>query len=1735
LTTEYEASTFRDPEDLPAGRSTGTSRSILSNRVSHFLDINGPSITVDTACSATMTAVDIACQYLALGKADSMVVAGSTLYMDPITLQDPGPMKEAFSTSGKCHSFDAKADGYIRAEAINAVFLKRLDEALRDRDPIRAIIRGTAVNSDGHTPGLTSPNPAAQAAAIRAAYRNAGITSFDDTGFLECHGTGTYSGDPLEIEGLASVFAPTRPAHKPLIIGSIKSNIGHSEAAAGLSGLIKAAMVVEKGIIPGNPTFITPNPRIDFEGSRVRVSRDATPWPEYAPIRRASVNSFGFGGSNGHCVLEAVDTHLETHGSSKTFVSSFGEGNISSWIDGDYDDDETPGALGSRPLQLLTFSANDRDALTANVKAISNHLIHPAVTVSLADVAYTLSERRTHHFHRAFIVTDSTDFVTGTETVAKKRAEPPRVGFVFTGQGAQWSAMGKHLLSHFPLAKAIVAELDAALQTLPQPPSWSLLDKLTQKQDPVHLRRPEISQPLVTALQLALLRVLEHWGIRPESVVGHSSGEIAAAVAAGLIPADAAIKVAYLRGQAAVSRPPQQDLGMLAVGLSVEQVVAYLGTEPTVHIACFNSPSSLTLCGPLADLERVRDRVQKDGHFARLLQVDLAYHSEYMADIAAEYERLLVESCAVADEAGDTAVATDVSMISSVTGRVMEPGVRPDPAYWRRNMTSPVRFAQAATEMLSRPHGPEFLIEIGPSNALSGPVAQVIAAMGSTSQVQYTSAAKRGPDTLLSLFDAVGKLWANGGSVDMTRVNTYDQPSLVVDLPNYQWNHSNRYWHQGLASEEWRHRKFVSHDLLGSKIPGTSWKAPSWLRMIRLDDLPWLRDHEIASQLLFPGTGFLAMAMEAAFQTTAVNEWSAYGSTQPASFTYHMENVQFLRGLELSETNAVRVMLTLTPVYAPLKPWHEFNITSVSNDGTSSILHCTGLVRIVSEPAFSRLPTAPPPGVMEPLKYPHNSDYCYRLMHGTGYHYGPHFQRLVEIEWTWGGARTLGTLSLAEPPSTYRQSRYPIHPVSLDSFLQFSGFSVRQRQKKFSGVESLVPGRIDNLVVAGGADACHASVARVALSAALGGQGKKERATSYEVAGAAYDPDDGRCLLEMKGLRFTTLGADADVATSHSYARLAWNVDLSLTDEASLNRVLSGHTAGSGSWCKKVLELVRHTNPAASVLEVATNPESASCLSLDGRDVDTAHFAAFHFVSNGPKQLLEIQDRHSTVPNATFQLLDATVPGTVISTDQCDFAVLRVGPRSTARGMSTVIDNISRSLTENGQLLLVHEADPPADVELEDAVALLRERFVSVKNLSKATCCLAALAQSPIPNLADKRQNGDQVQVNPTITCLRFTQPNARSLAILNNLRNAGFIIHDHDANCLSEEHIPASSTVLCLDELFETVTATLTPACWSTLQSLIRTECHLLWVTSGAQGPGPRATHPDRAASHGLLRVLRAEEPHLRLLTLDVAEHSSEEASFAAVHTLLIALLQHSNSTQPAFAAENEFCAGLDGAIYTPRVVPDENINTAKFEHVRGGRKAEPVDFATTERYIRLRAERPGMIDSLEYVEVHAAANLELVCEEEVVEVEMYAVGVNFKDVMLTLGLVGGAGEFSIGSEGAGVVTRVGLGVTSVRLGQRVVVIWQGMYANRVRVPARCVHRIPDGLSFADAATLPVAYLTALLGLRDLGGLKKGQRVLIHSATGGVGNAAVQLAKYIGAEVSASNDSHYPFREANY
>ncbi|GKT64373.1 polyketide synthase [Colletotrichum tofieldiae] len=1674
---DYGDMQARDPEDRAAATVVGIGRAMLSNRISHFLNIHGPSMTIDTACSGSLTGLDVACRYLHTKEINSAIVAGCNIYLSPEHVMDHhmGANGTA-SLSGKCHTFDEKADGYIKAEAVNMVYIKRLSDAIRDGDPIRAIIRGTATNSDGWTAGIASPNSEAQARAIRQAYANAGITDLSATSYVECHGTGTRAGDVIEVNGVAAVFGPSRPSGKPLRIGSVKANIGHSEPGAGISGLLKTILSLEKGIIPGNPTFITPNPKLDFASLKVLPSKEATRWPA-VPFRRASVNSFGYGGSNAHVILDAP-VGLETH------VSSYLKESADL-----FEDEETAG----KPY-ILAFSANDDQSLRAQYVALDRHLMDPSVKVDLRDLAYTLSEKRTKHYHRGYTVTRTSSVDLQSLTVGSVRPEPPRLGFIFTGQGAQWSEMGKELIETFPAAASRIRHLDEVLQSIPEPCTWTLFDMLTKPQRPEDLKRPEISQPICTALQLALLAVIDTAGIRSQAVAGHSSGEIAAAVAAGFLTPAQAIKIAYYRGQATSAATFESPVGMLAAGLGADAVAPYLHNS-SVQIACFNSPASVTLSGKQSDLESLESKLKADGHFARLLQVSAAYHSRYMHPIASLYRDLLETRVDWTEPSKSRA-----AMFSSTTGKLVERS--PGPEYWVQNMVTPVLFSQSISAMLSQAEPVNVLIEIGPSNALSGPVNQIKTALSKSTE--YIPAWKRGAEALQTFLDLAGKLFIMGSSINLAAMNKDDlekSPSFITDLPNYQWNHSTKYWYENEASVDWRFRKFSHHDLLGGKVLGTPWNEPVWKKVLKLSDLPWLQDHKIGDGVIFPASGYVAMAVEAIFQKNkAIGRLADNVETHQVS--YKLRDISFSRAMPLEDQDQdTKILFSLTPCSSTKDSWHEFNVSSLSK--SIAIEHCKGRISIVDQPVEYE--------DLRPFRHSTPAALWYKAMRDVGYNFGPGFQRLQEIEATAGLRENRASVSFAIPESKTRQSVYPLHPASIDSCFQAGAPSLWSGHRSSVG-NLMLPVMIDELVISAHGDRPEVGIA--VANARFTGIGRIDDAQRYKTNVSVFNEKNGELLLGLSGLRFHAVES-SNKSQSHPYSQTAWKPDYTFLSNERLARVLESKAEnGDDSVSAAIGELaglVAHKNPGVKIKE--SSLVGSDSFWIDHvRPIASQISADCEYLFSVPSQDagLESRTKYARSGNVTFGVHDPENPFAELHAEG-PFGLLIVRTSRPLSAVRVLLESVRRAVSDDGFLLVLQENDIASqNGSLEhfytngDSGSIDDNFLPGFEMIPTTLNGESSMANVKIAYFGAAVADGPAGSMKPPVHLVRFQNQDDTK-----DIENALQTVHGWQLleQALPLDNLPDGCTVVVLDEILSPVISNISDEQYLALQKLVEKRCRLLWVTAGAQ---MHVTHPEQSLFVGVARSLRSEDPGALILCLDV-ESSSGSGSIDAID----AAIKHLLSADTFEFSDSEF-AERDGLLHVCRIVPDNLINQSEEKAVKG---AEPQvrSLHNQEPCIRLISDRPGRLESLHWAESRDHDIL----EDHKIEVEVHATALNFKvsvsgtrsgvrheadlesvkDLANVMGFVP-ANEHQTGFEASGIVTRVGKDIDKFHPGDRVVIIRRdgGCFANKVKHIVEGVHLIPDWMSFE--VTKPPA------------------TVLIHSASGGVGLAAIQLCKYFGAEI---------------
>ncbi|KAJ4386024.1 hypothetical protein N0V93_008915 [Gnomoniopsis smithogilvyi] len=887
MTADYYDVLSRDIESMPQYMVTGTSRCITSNRVSYFFDWKGPSVTLDTACSSSLVAVHQAVQELRRGQSTLAIAAGVNLILGP-ELYIAESKLHMLSPTGRSRMWDAGADGYARGEGFAAIVLKPLSQAIADGDDIECIIRETGVNQDGRTAGITMPSVSSQSSLIRSTYQRCGLdcSSFQDRcQYFEAHGTGTLAGDPVEAEAVRNAFFG-EPLKNPsegndsedsnvLYVGSVKTVIGHLEGSAGLAGLLKASLAVQHGLIPPNMHFQRLNPKIEPFYQHLRVPTEATPWPSLpdgAP-RRASVNSFGFGGTNCHAIIESWRP-------TKTATSDLGD-------------------TSQIPFGPFTISAKSDSALYRSATALARTLEAKQDELELDNLAYTLQMHRSEFgFKASFSATTCTELRSKIQSALSHSSNgdaelsgsipsihvtkdlPPRILGVFTGQGAQWPRMGADLYKHSAAFRQSILDLECSLADLPEPPAWSLTAELLAPPETSRVDEAAISQPLCTALQIALVDLLAASGIKFSAVVGHSSGEIAAVYAAGYINASDAVRIAYYRGLHANIESDVQVPGlMMAVGMGFEDARAFCHRDNfrgRIVAAASNSRSSTTLSGDADAIEEAKNVLDSEGIFARVLKVQKAYHSHHMNACAGPYLDSL-RQCNIAIERAEG--QGDCEWFSSVYGpegrSIDDPAALRD-TYWVKNLAQPVLFSQALDRAVMESYCFDLVLEVGPHAALKGPASETIRGLTGVI-IPYTGTLARQKNDLNTFSDALGFVWSRFQSpspvVDFqgfrkacTGDDKAPKPSLIKGLPTYAWDHDRPLWKEPRVSRAYRERKNPPHELLGTATSNGDNQEMRWRNIMKLNEMEWLRGHQFQNQVLFPAAGYVSMAVEAAMR-----------------------------------------------------------------------------------------------------------------------------------------------------------------------------------------------------------------------------------------------------------------------------------------------------------------------------------------------------------------------------------------------------------------------------------------------------------------------------------------------------------------------------------------------------------------------------------------------------------------------------------------------------------------------------------------------------------------------------------------------------------------------------------------------------------------------------------------------------------------------------------------------------
>ena len=806
-----------------AHSATGMMMTMLANRISHAFDFRGPSMTVDTACSSSLVAVHLAAQSIWNGDSAIALAGGVNIMVGPNTAI--AESRSGFlSPEGRSKAFDESADGYARGEGGAVVIIKPLAQALLDGDDIYAQILGTAVSQDGHTDGITVPREEAQEAAIRTALQRAGVDPAQ-IGYVEAHGTGTPVGDPIEMRALANALTTDRPAERPLLIGSVKTNIGHLEAGAGVAGLIKAALVVKHGYIPANLHLQNPTQHVSVVDLKLDIPAAGRPFPD-TDRRVAGVNSFGFGGTNAHVVL------AEPPGAQQN----------------------TPDGAEAPPLTLLPISARSEQALVATAARLAEHL-DSRPDIGLTDLVYTLAQRRAHLSHRHTLIAEDIADARGQLravgnggeiTTGRTSSTPPKLAFVCTGMGPQWWKMCRGLLDVFPVFTDSILRSSRELSKYAD---WSLIEELRRDESSSRMADTEFAQPANFAIQVALAEQLAHFGVTPDAVIGHSAGEVAAHHLAGLLSFERAVEVIYHR-----SRLQQRTSGqgrMLAVGLDADTLMQTIDEKMLdefgrrVSVAAVNSPSAVTIAGDGDVLEDIARQLDEAQIFNRYLAVKVPYHTHYMDAVKDELYGAL---------AGLSSEPGHLPLYSTVTGELLT-GYGAGAAYWWQNTRATVLFEPALRRMLD--DGYTQFVELGPHPVLAASILEIAGAQ----RVSVTPSQRREDDDGRTLLNCLGALHSAGHDVAWDRVHPRGAARLV-DIPSYPWQ-TKRYWYDNYEVDEALFYRPV-HPLLGQPVRGVH---PTWEAEISTATHEFLADHRVQGSVVVPGAVYVEMALAAGRET----------------------------------------------------------------------------------------------------------------------------------------------------------------------------------------------------------------------------------------------------------------------------------------------------------------------------------------------------------------------------------------------------------------------------------------------------------------------------------------------------------------------------------------------------------------------------------------------------------------------------------------------------------------------------------------------------------------------------------------------------------------------------------------------------------------------------------------------------------------------------------------------------
>jgi acyl transferase domain-containing protein/NADPH:quinone reductase-like Zn-dependent oxidoreductase/acyl carrier protein len=969
---------------------TGNALNAISGRVAFALGLEGPAVAVDTACSSSLVAVHQACQALHSGDCDLALAGGVNVLLSPVSTIAASRAR-MLSPVGRCKTFDASADGYVRSEGCGILVLKRLSDAVRDGDRVCAVIPGSAVNQDGASSGLTVPNGGAQQRLITAALARAGLDA-GDVDYLEAHGTGTALGDPIEVQAAGAVYGAARDADRPLLIGSVKTNIGHLESASGVAGMIKVVLSLQHEMLPQSLHFETPSPHIPWDSLPVRVVDKATPWQANGRTRRAGISSFGFTGTNAHVLIEEAPPLGAT-------ADEYSTGDIAELDEPD------------EPVEVLPLSARSPQALAALAQRYVEWLnAHPKVDI--AEVCCTAGVGRSHFDHRAALVVDSVQSAReALADLAENRMRPgvlrgectdlPTTAWLFTGQGSQYPGMARELFDAEPVFADTVTRCAEAVQGMLPRPLLEVLfatDRETGADAGKTLRHTSFAQPALFAVEMGLARLWQSWGVEPDVVLGHSVGQYAAACVAGVFGLEDGARLMAERGRLFGSLP---DGGrMVAVFADAKYVEEIANEFPRVSVAAYNGPNTV-LSGPGADLEQVVARGGNDGIRCSWLETSHAFHSELLEPVLGEFESYAARL--------QFAVPT-LPLVCNRTGAVLTAETPLDAQYWRRHSRQPVQFAESVRTVAAL--GCSVLMEIGPQPVLTGAAVQVWPEHLAAPRAIVSL--RKGVGDRRQIAEALAAAYVSGHRPRFAALQR--QPRRRLELPTYPFQR-RRFWPKtsGVAGIDGQGAGVSG--ILGSAKDLASGDSVYTSRL-SVKSQPWLSDHVIYGTVVVPGATYAAMALAAVGPPGRV------------------QDVFFYEPIILTEKTSREVQLTLHPLEDGLQDGAGWSFRvhsrpygvrdaewSLNADGTV----IAGVTGVEADPAPD--PADPIDAAIERMNRMRPQQ-LFETFADMELAWGPNWSGSLKSLWL-GEGEAIGDITVGEELAEHLGTE-PMHPVLLD-------------------------------------------------------------------------------------------------------------------------------------------------------------------------------------------------------------------------------------------------------------------------------------------------------------------------------------------------------------------------------------------------------------------------------------------------------------------------------------------------------------------------------------------------------------------------------------------------------------------------------------------------------------------------------------------------------------------------------